>query len=196
MIDGAAGMTALPKKVSWIGKMSSTTWIGNYINTSDCFNIAPPEGTFCDRDYFDACDGIFLNYTWTAEHLSRTVAQAGSRILDVFVGVDIFGRNCFGGGGFNTSAALSVVRCEMGLSTAMFAPGWVYEHFPDDFSAQSCKFWSLILPYLSIRGPAASLPFHTSFCPGYGQVEYSKGQVCLEQQHLLIDVSDCMLDCR
>lgn len=128
------------------------------------------------RDFFDACDGIFLNYTWTPEHLSRSASQAGDRLLDVYVGIDIFGRNCFGGGGFNTSAALSVAR-EMRLSVALFAPGWIYECHPvDEFVSLSCKFWSLVLPHLNIHGPA-SLPIRTSFCPGYGQVEYFNGQV-------------------
>lgn len=56
------------------------------------------------RLFFDVCDGIFLNYVWKEENLERSVAQAGARALDVFVGVDIFGRNCFGGGGFNSNA--------------------------------------------------------------------------------------------
>lgn len=54
------------------------------------------------RCYFDACDGIFLNYTWKEENLENTVQAAQHRILDVYVGVDIFGRNTFGGGQFNT----------------------------------------------------------------------------------------------
>ena len=49
------------------------------------------------------CDGIFLNYTWTVHHLFRSKAAAGqSRQKDVYVGVDCFGRGCFGGGGWNT----------------------------------------------------------------------------------------------
>lgn len=27
---------------------------------------------------------------------------AGARCLDVYVGVDVFGRNCYGGGGFDS----------------------------------------------------------------------------------------------
>lgn len=62
------------------------------------------------RDFFDACDGIFLNYVWTPENLINSITTAEDRVLDVYVGVDVFGRNCFGGGGFNTAAALSEIR--------------------------------------------------------------------------------------
>jgi Glycosyl hydrolase family 85 len=56
------------------------------------------------RQFFDACDGIFLNYVWKEKNLDKSLEVAGVRALDVFVGVDIFGRNCFGGGGYNTNA--------------------------------------------------------------------------------------------
>ncbi len=53
--------------------------------------------------YFDSCDGIFLNYTWSVEQLSNSSIHAGeSRKFDVYVGVDCFGRGCFGGGGWDT----------------------------------------------------------------------------------------------
>ena len=55
--------------------------------------------------FFDVCDGIFLNYTWNDWMLasSKTVA-GGSRATDVYVGIDVFGRGCFGGGGYNSAA--------------------------------------------------------------------------------------------
>jgi mannosyl-glycoprotein endo-beta-N-acetylglucosaminidase len=59
---------------------------------------------FFGRLFFDVCDGIFLNYVWKEENLERSVINAEARALDVFVGVDVFGRNCFGGGGFNSNA--------------------------------------------------------------------------------------------
>lgn len=58
------------------------------------------------RCFFDVCDGIFLNYTWKDTNLEWSAKMAQHRILDVFVGVDVFGRNCFGGGGFNSHAVL------------------------------------------------------------------------------------------
>jgi mannosyl-glycoprotein endo-beta-N-acetylglucosaminidase len=54
------------------------------------------------RTFFDNCDGIFLNYTWTEENLKTSAENAGGRRLNVYVGVDVFGRNCYGGGGFNS----------------------------------------------------------------------------------------------
>ena len=54
------------------------------------------------RAYFHACDGIFLNYTWKPDMLWQSKIAAGGRHRDVFVGVDVFGRGCFGGGGFET----------------------------------------------------------------------------------------------
>ncbi len=61
---------------------------------------------FIFRPFFNVCDGIFLNYTWKSEMLIQSKINAGKRYRDVFVGIDVFGRGCFGGGGFNT--------CEVG----------------------------------------------------------------------------------
>ena len=55
-----------------------------------------------NQAFFDACDGIFLNYTWSEAHLDRTREAAGDRARDVFVGLDIFGRNFYAGGKFDT----------------------------------------------------------------------------------------------
>lgn len=58
---------------------------------------------FYFRCYFNACDAIYLNYTWTVENLKISAHNAGKRLLDVYVGVDVFGRNCYGGGGFDSN---------------------------------------------------------------------------------------------
>jgi len=56
------------------------------------------------REFFEECDGILLNYGWRQDNLanSKYEAQLSGRQFDVYVGVDVFGRGCFGGGGFNT----------------------------------------------------------------------------------------------
>lgn len=55
------------------------------------------------RIFFDVCDGIFLNYNWSIHDLQESLYLSGAeRQLDVYVGVDVFGRGCFGGGGWNT----------------------------------------------------------------------------------------------
>ena len=59
------------------------------------------------RVFFDNSDGIFLNYTWNEEKLKQSVVNAAERRNDVFVGVDVFGRNCFGGGGWNTKEVMT-----------------------------------------------------------------------------------------
>lgn len=52
--------------------------------------------------FFTSCNGIFLNYNWKEEDLTQSVKLAGHRQTDVYVGVDVFGRGCLGGGGFST----------------------------------------------------------------------------------------------
>lgn len=61
------------------------------------------------RCFFDLCDGIFLNYTWNEDNLKKTIKSAQHRNLDVYVGVDVFGRNCYGGGNFNTYLVTPII---------------------------------------------------------------------------------------
>ncbi|XP_065066058.1 uncharacterized protein LOC135691973 isoform X2 [Rhopilema esculentum] len=126
--------------------------------------------------FFDVCDGIFLNYTWSVHHLSRSSIIAGSdRNFDVYVGVDCFGRGCFGGGGWNTYKALQVIR-EHNLSAAIFAPGWVLEtQGEDNFTSNQSRFWRLIAPYLYPHFPV-KLPILSSFCQGFGKHYFSSGK--------------------
>lgn len=64
------------------------------------------------RVYFDNCDGIFLNYAWDKVKLKKSaeVAMVSSRVEDVYVGVDVFGRGCYGGGGMNSAVAVELIR--------------------------------------------------------------------------------------
>jgi mannosyl-glycoprotein endo-beta-N-acetylglucosaminidase len=62
------------------------------------------------------------------------------------MGVDVFGRGSYGGGGFGVHLALSAAR-EMGLSAALFAPGWVQENLEKArFHELQDKWW------LQVRG--------------------------------------------
>ena len=54
------------------------------------------------RPYFDLCDGIFLNYNWTDAGLASSAALTKERKGEVYVGIDVFGRGCPGGGGYNS----------------------------------------------------------------------------------------------
>ncbi|XP_041473425.1 cytosolic endo-beta-N-acetylglucosaminidase-like [Lytechinus variegatus] len=133
-----------------------------------------------NRIFFDASDAIFLNYTWNENKLATSVQNAGPRKHDVYVGVDIFGRNCFGGGGWNTYKAMEVIK-RQGLSTAIFAPGWVMEKLGEtDFIANQDKFWSLLDPYLYTHG-VSSLPFVTNFCRGYGEFGFKCGNEVMKK---------------
>ena len=48
------------------------------------------------------CDGIFLNYNWSQQALVLSRALAGDRRGEVYVGIDVFGRGCYSGGGYNS----------------------------------------------------------------------------------------------
>ncbi|OWF35240.1 cytosolic endo-beta-N-acetylglucosaminidase-like [Mizuhopecten yessoensis] len=128
--------------------------------------------------FFDVCDGIFLNYNWKDASLRRSkeLASSRGRAMDVYVGVDVFGRGCLGGGGFNTVEALTAIR-QHNMSAAIFAMGWVYETQGEaNFLQNENRFWRLLHHLLPVRVLASSyLPFSTSFCQGFGQKYYSQG---------------------
>ncbi|WFD31521.1 mannosyl-glycoprotein endo-beta-N-acetylglucosaminidase [Malassezia sp. CBS 17886] len=131
--------------------------------------------------FFQAADAGFTNYTWArpgawdgadgfhpALCFSAAVADSLSYAREnVFVGVDVFGRNCYGG--WHTCEALELIgphrqrasvapeavslatACvndtpdvadqgtAIGLSVALFAPGWTWEH---DVPAPSARTWA------------------------------------------------------
>uniref|UniRef100_A0A8C2CKP7 Cytosolic endo-beta-N-acetylglucosaminidase n=1 Tax=Cyprinus carpio TaxID=7962 RepID=A0A8C2CKP7_CYPCA len=132
-----------------------------------------------NRMFFDACDGIFTNYNWTEQSLEwmKSYSAAQGRFADIYVGVDVFARGVVVGGKFETNKALKLIR-KYEFSTAIFAPGWVYEcHEKADFCQNQDKFWSLLSDYLYIHRPSSSLPFISSFCQGFGKSLYWRGQV-------------------
>ena len=131
-----------------------------------------------NKPFFDACDGIFLNYHWSDAGLRDTRAQAGPRALDVYVGVDVFGRGVLGGGGWNTDAAMSKIQ-QCKLSAAIFAPGWVYENLAyDNFFFNQSRFWEKLAPYMKSH-PYVQQQFVTSFCRGIGSKGFSEGRQLL-----------------
>uniref|UniRef100_A0A8C8VM83 Cytosolic endo-beta-N-acetylglucosaminidase n=1 Tax=Pelusios castaneus TaxID=367368 RepID=A0A8C8VM83_9SAUR len=128
-----------------------------------------------NRVFFDACDGFFTNYNWQEEHLERTRAQAGERLADVYVGIDVFARGKVVGGGFETDKPLRLIR-KHGFSAAIFAPGWVYEYLgKEGFLQNENKFWALLSELLPTHSIGA-LPFSTCFCLGMGTGRFSAGQ--------------------
>ncbi|NWX13201.1 ENASE acetylglucosaminidase, partial [Aegotheles bennettii] len=128
-----------------------------------------------NRVFFDACDGLFTNYNWKKEHLERTRELAGSRRTDVYVGVDVFARGDVIGGGFDTDKSLSLIR-QYGLSAAIFAPGWVYEHLGEEnFLQNENRFWGLLAAYLPTHS-ICTLPLATSFSLGMGTSRFLDGK--------------------
>lgn len=92
--------------------------------------------------FFEQSDGIFTNYTWQEKAVGESVALAGPRNRDVYTGIDIWGRNTFGGGGFTTYKALEIIQRE-GTSCALFAPAWTYESLgKDGFMTNDRLFWT------------------------------------------------------
>uniref|UniRef100_A0A672PVN3 Cytosolic endo-beta-N-acetylglucosaminidase n=1 Tax=Sinocyclocheilus grahami TaxID=75366 RepID=A0A672PVN3_SINGR len=132
-----------------------------------------------NRMFFDACDGIFTNYNWTEQSLEwmKSYSAAQGRFADIYVGVDVFARGKVVGGKFETNKALELIR-KYEFSTAIFAPGWVYEcHEKADFRQNQDKFWNLLSAFVYIHRPSYSLPFISSFCQGFGKSMYWRGQV-------------------
>ena len=106
--------------------------------------------------FFDACDGLFTNYTWQTAQPLASAAHAASpaRRRAIYTGIDVFGRGTYGGGGFAVHAvrpttstivftgtptahpharylcvprkALDVIL-EARTSVALFAPAWTWE---------------------------------------------------------------------
>ncbi|KAG7335189.1 hypothetical protein KOW79_001785 [Hemibagrus wyckioides] len=142
-----------------------------------------------NRVFFDACDGIFTNYNWTESSLEDMASDpaAQGRLADIYVGIDVFARGDVVGGKFETNKALELVRKHR-LSTAIFAPGWVYEcHDKVDFRKNQDKFWGLLSHFLYIHHPECPLPFVSSFCQGYGNTLYRRGKV--EQNRTWMNLS-------
>ncbi|KAL5732959.1 hypothetical protein ACOSQ2_032651 [Xanthoceras sorbifolium] len=122
-----------------------------------------------NKPFFDICDGIFVNYTWKEDYPKLSAAVAGDRKYDVYMGIDVFGRNTFGGGQWNTNVALDLLKKD-DVSAAIFAPGWVYEtKQPPDFQTAQNRWWSLVEKSWGVlqKYPKV-LPFYSDFDQGHG----------------------------
>ncbi|KAH9702655.1 cytosolic endo-beta-N-acetylglucosaminidase 1 [Citrus sinensis] len=122
-----------------------------------------------NKPFFDICDGIFVNYTWKEDYPKLSAAVAGDRKFDVYMGIDVFGRNTFGGGKWNTNVALDVIKKD-DVSAAIFAPGWIYEtKQPPDFQTAQNHWWSLVEKSWGIlQNYPKVLPFYSNFDQGHG----------------------------
>ncbi|CAD6230850.1 GSCOCG00006846001-RA-CDS [Cotesia congregata] len=131
-----------------------------------------------NSDFFDFADGIFVNYNWTDTGLlsSRSIAERENRALDIYVGIDVWGRGCPGGGGFNSKEAVEIIR-EYNLSVAIFASSWTYENFKGQtFELLEDIFWAQLTPYMYIHVPIYDNEvFSTSFSHGFGEKYFYSG---------------------
>lgn len=158
---------------------SEVIWYDSVINTGQL--QWQDELNEKNRMFFDVCDGIFLNYCWKDENLSKSkdLAVSAGRPYDVYVGVDVFGRGCLGGGGYNTCEALGVIN-KHDLSAALFANGWVYEKLGEEHFVQNeNKFWKCLDEFCFSRH-LSQLPLVTTFCQGQGQHYWSEGKVLMD----------------
>ncbi|KAK9283155.1 hypothetical protein L1049_011386 [Liquidambar formosana] len=122
-----------------------------------------------NKPFFDICDGIFVNYTWKKNYPKLSATVAGDRKFDVYMGIDVFGRNTYGGGKWKTNVALDVLKKD-DVSAAIFAPGWVYEtNQPPDFQTAQNRWWSLVEKSWGIlQNYPKALPFYSNFDQGHG----------------------------
>ncbi|EKM58962.1 glycoside hydrolase family 85 protein [Phanerochaete carnosa HHB-10118-sp] len=93
--------------------------------------------------FFLPSTSFFTNYTWPPQYpslmaqyfLTLDIQQADSKakqLRDIFVGVDVWGRNQHGGGGLSCYKALTHIDPQfLGLSVALFGQGWSWESEQD-----------------------------------------------------------------
>lgn len=139
--DGACGVPSESGLLHWTGRRVHRQATDAWIHPSPIHPIHPHThqtlAALNERNeaFFRASDGIFTNYCWKEDEPARSAARAAaaagtdgarSRRWDVFMGIDCFGRNTYGGGGFDCDVALRAIR-QAGVSAALFAPGWVWE---------------------------------------------------------------------
>uniref|UniRef100_J3M649 mannosyl-glycoprotein endo-beta-N-acetylglucosaminidase n=2 Tax=Oryza brachyantha TaxID=4533 RepID=J3M649_ORYBR len=122
-----------------------------------------------NKPFFDLCDGLFSNYTWMKKYPQESAAVAGERKYDVYMGIDVYGRNTFGGGQWNTNVALDILKKD-DVSAAIFAPGWVYEtKQPPNFLTAQNRWWGLVEESWGVlQSYPKQLPFYSDFDQGHG----------------------------
>lgn len=105
----------------------------------------------------------------------------------------MFGRGCYGGGGFNCDAALQKIR-ERDFSCAIFAPGWTYElphregRVKQDFFWREHAFWSRLEKYLNFH--ALKINMETTLEPDPADLELIRSVLRRRR------VADVKLSCR
>jgi hypothetical protein len=103
--------------VAWIGAFKDLLndsnnkkliWYDSILNTGEL----KWQSALNDKNYrfFPVSDLFFTDYHWVPENIRITRLTAGEQNLDrVLMGVDVWGRGSYGGGGWDTSAAIKEV---------------------------------------------------------------------------------------
>ncbi|KAJ3268579.1 hypothetical protein HDV01_002558 [Terramyces sp. JEL0728] len=149
--------------------------------------------------FFNVCDALFVNYTWNENRLRQSAVNAMGRKRDLYTGIDVWGRNSFGGGGFNVHRALKEIYLN-DTSVAIFAPAWTFERFGgEDFHQIEKRFWmdkyqdisaelspdettgidkadfGCVAEYITAK-PITSDTFYTDFDQGFGKCKFVEGR--------------------
>ncbi|KAF7725441.1 hypothetical protein EC973_009615 [Apophysomyces ossiformis] len=107
--------------------------------------------------FFEATDGLFVNYWWEAnypEKAARLAKKEGRTPKDVYFGTDVWGRGTYGGGQYNTYKGVEASD-KGGTSSVLFAMAWTYQHFNEkNFNFYDRLLW--------MGGPSSDYPPETN----------------------------------
>jgi mannosyl-glycoprotein endo-beta-N-acetylglucosaminidase len=135
--------------------------------------------------FFDACDGIFLDYRWSFNDptLSNSAQYAGARALDVYAGVQVFEE------GFSTYQPLQIAQ-SAGVSGGLYANTWTYQKQTqaDPFEKREQRLWigepvsypklvNCIGAVISERAIPGGFPLTTNFNVGRASMFFVEGNL-------------------
>lgn len=134
-----------------------------------------------------ASDSFFTNYWWPSPYPSicasyllsldgHLIKDNSKALSDIYMGFDVWGRGSHGNGGFGLyKAAEHVNPVSMGLSLAVFGPGWTWESDEGRSDWTWADWWSrerTLWTGPEIEGAAVEVPEWT---PRYGEPPCSHG---------------------
>ena len=132
--------------------------------------------TELNESFFTACDGLYSNYFWTEATIKASAERAGRRARDVYMGVDVYGRGTFGGGGMHCDRAAEAAR-EAGVSLALFAPAWTWDkHSRERYPSVEAKFWATLSRVVDARPLPRADVFTSNFDSGSGRAVWIEGR--------------------
>lgn len=115
-------------------------WYDSIIDTGEL--IWQDELNDKNKQFFDACDGILLNYTWKEENLENSadaVERSDKEMAKIFVGIDVFGRGQVAG--FQSNKVLFILfdmsKSYNSIYTSRLLLKFVSTIFPLEYSHQA-----------------------------------------------------------